>query len=89
MAAWLAMAVMFRYSSLAALVAMLLTPLWFVWLLPEPAIHRRNDDHDGAAVLATPQQYPQPAKRQGRQNRLRKGKIAPRTPSGIPINSIY
>jgi len=37
-ATWLAMAVVFRYSSLAALIAMLLTPLWFLWLLPEPAI---------------------------------------------------
>ena len=35
---WLAMAVVFRYSSLAALIAILLTPLWFLWLLPEPAI---------------------------------------------------
>ena len=37
-ATWLAMAVVFRYSSLAALVAMLLTPLWFLWLMPEAAI---------------------------------------------------
>lgn len=35
---WLAMAVVFRYSSLAALVAIVLTPLWFLWLMPEPAI---------------------------------------------------
>ncbi len=37
-ATWLAMAVVFRYSSLAALVAILLTPLWFLWLMPEPPI---------------------------------------------------
>ena len=37
-ATWLAMAVMFRYSSLAALIAMLLAPLWFLWLWPEPAV---------------------------------------------------
>lgn len=37
-ATWLAMAVLFRYSSLAALTAMLLTPLWFLWLLPDPNI---------------------------------------------------
>ena len=37
-ATWLAMAVVFRYSSLAALTAILLTPLWFLWLMPEPAI---------------------------------------------------
>ena len=37
-ATWLAMAVVFRYSSLAALVAILLTPLWFLWLMPEPEI---------------------------------------------------
>ena len=37
-ATWLAMALLFRYSSLAALVAILLTPLWFLWLLPEPEI---------------------------------------------------
>ena len=37
-ATWLAMAAVFRYSSLAALVAMLLTPLWFLWLMPEAAI---------------------------------------------------
>ncbi len=37
-ATWLAMAVAFRYSSLAALTAILLTPLWFLWLMPEPAI---------------------------------------------------
>ncbi len=37
-ATWLAMAVMFRYSSLAALVAMLLMPFWFLWLMPEPAV---------------------------------------------------
>lgn len=33
---WLAMAVVFRYSSLAALTAILLTPAGFMWLLPEP-----------------------------------------------------
>ena len=37
-ATWLAMALVFRYSSMAALVAILLTPLWFLWLLPEPEI---------------------------------------------------
>jgi len=37
-ATWFAMALVFRYSSLAALVAILLTPLWFLWLLPEPEI---------------------------------------------------
>ncbi len=37
-ATWLVMAVVFRYSSLAALIAILLTPLWFLWLMPEPAI---------------------------------------------------
>ena len=37
-ATWLAMAVVFRYSSLAALVAILVTPLWFLWLMPEPEI---------------------------------------------------
>ena len=35
---WLAMAIMFRYSSLAALTAILLTPLGFMWLLPERPI---------------------------------------------------
>lgn len=35
---WLVMAVLFRYSSLAALTAMLLTPAGFAWLWPEPAI---------------------------------------------------
>ena len=35
---WLAMAIMFRYSSLAALTAILLTPLGFMWLLPEKPI---------------------------------------------------
>lgn len=37
-AVWLAMALLFRYSSLAALIAILLTPLGFLWLWPEPAI---------------------------------------------------
>ena len=37
-ATWFAMALVFRYSSLAALVAIWLTPLWFLWLLPEPEI---------------------------------------------------
>jgi len=37
-AVWLAMALLFRYSSLAALIAILLTPLGFLWLRPEPAI---------------------------------------------------
>ena len=32
---WLAMAVVFRYSSLAALTAILLTPLGFLWLKPD------------------------------------------------------
>jgi glycerol-3-phosphate acyltransferase PlsY len=36
-ALWLAMALLFRYSSLAALTAMLLTPGVFWWLRPEPA----------------------------------------------------
>ena len=35
---WLAMAIVFRYSSLAALTAILLTPLCFMWLLPERPI---------------------------------------------------
>jgi glycerol-3-phosphate acyltransferase PlsY len=35
---WLAMALVFRYSSLAALTAILLTPLCFMWLLPERPI---------------------------------------------------
>ena len=35
---WLAMAIVFRYSSLAALTAILLTPLGFMWLLPERPI---------------------------------------------------
>lgn len=35
---WLAMAIAFRYSSLAALTAILLTPLCFLWLLPERPI---------------------------------------------------
>jgi len=33
---WLAMAIVFRYSSLAALTAILLTPPGFMWLLPAP-----------------------------------------------------
>lgn len=37
-ATWLGMALVFRYSSLAALVAILLTPAYFLWLLPEPVI---------------------------------------------------
>jgi glycerol-3-phosphate acyltransferase PlsY len=37
-AVWLSMALLFRYSSLAALIAILLTPLGFLWLWPEPAI---------------------------------------------------
>ena len=35
-AIWLCMALLFRYSSLAALTAMLLAPLGFIWLWPEP-----------------------------------------------------
>jgi glycerol-3-phosphate acyltransferase PlsY len=35
---WLAMAIVFRYSSLAALTAILLTPVGFMWLLPERPI---------------------------------------------------
>jgi glycerol-3-phosphate acyltransferase PlsY len=37
-AIWLGMAVLLRYSSLAALTAILLTPFGFMWLLPEPPI---------------------------------------------------
>ena len=32
------MALLFRYSSLAALTAILLAPLGFLWLWPEPAV---------------------------------------------------
>ena len=35
---WMAMAVMFRYSSLAALTSILLTPLGFLWLKPDMPI---------------------------------------------------
>ncbi|MGB5716566.1 MAG: glycerol-3-phosphate acyltransferase, partial [Gammaproteobacteria bacterium] len=35
---WLAMAMVFRISSLAALTAILLTPLGFMWLLPKRPI---------------------------------------------------
>ncbi|UCC56437.1 MAG: glycerol-3-phosphate 1-O-acyltransferase PlsY [Gammaproteobacteria bacterium] len=34
---WLVMALLFHYSSLAALTAMLLAPAYFWWLQPEPA----------------------------------------------------
>ena len=37
-AVWLVMAVVFRYSSLAALTAILLTPAGFAWLWPEPPV---------------------------------------------------
>ncbi|MDH3887872.1 MAG: glycerol-3-phosphate 1-O-acyltransferase PlsY [Gammaproteobacteria bacterium] len=37
-AIWLAMALLFRYSSLAALIAILLAPLGFLWLWPQPAV---------------------------------------------------
>ena len=37
-AIWLVMAVLFRYSSLAALTAILLTPLGFIWLWPEKPV---------------------------------------------------
>ena len=37
-AIWLVMALLFRYSSLAALIAMLLAPLGFMWLWPEPPV---------------------------------------------------
>ena len=37
-AIWLCMAVLFRYSSLAALTAILLTPPGFMWLWPEPPV---------------------------------------------------
>ena len=37
-AVWLGMALLFRYSSLAALTAILLSPLGFMWLWPEPPV---------------------------------------------------
>ena len=37
-AIWLLVALVFRYSSLAALTAIALTPAVFYWLMPEPAI---------------------------------------------------
>jgi glycerol-3-phosphate acyltransferase PlsY len=37
-AVWVAMALLFRYSSLAALTAILLTPAGFYWLWPEPPV---------------------------------------------------
>ena len=37
-AIWLGMALLFRYSSLAALTAILLTPPVFMWLWPEPPV---------------------------------------------------
>ena len=37
-AIWLVMAVLFRYSSLAALTAILLTPPGFIWLWPEKPV---------------------------------------------------
>lgn len=36
-ATWLAVAALFRYSSLAAIVAALLAPVWVAWLSGEPA----------------------------------------------------
>ncbi len=38
MAVWLSMAVLFRYSSLAALSAATLAPLFVLWLLPDPSL---------------------------------------------------
>ncbi len=37
LATWLAMAALFRISSLSALTAAVLTPLYFWWLVPQPA----------------------------------------------------
>lgn len=37
-AVWLVMALLFRYSSLAALTAILLSPAAFAWLWPEPPV---------------------------------------------------
>ena len=37
-ATWLVIAAVFRISSLAALIASLLTPLYLWWLIPEPAL---------------------------------------------------
>ena len=37
-ATWLVIAAVFRISSLAALIAILLTPLYIWWLIPEPAL---------------------------------------------------
>ncbi len=37
-ATWLAVAAVFRISSLAALIAILLTPVYIWWLIPEPAL---------------------------------------------------
>ena len=37
-ATWLVVAAVFRISSLAALIAILLTPLYIWWLIPEPAL---------------------------------------------------
>ncbi len=39
---WLLMAVVFRYSSLAALTAAVLAPLYTLWLLPGPAFAAAN-----------------------------------------------
>ncbi|HEY9199940.1 MAG TPA: glycerol-3-phosphate 1-O-acyltransferase PlsY [Gammaproteobacteria bacterium] len=37
-ATWLAMAALFRYSSLAALIAAAMAPIYMWWLKPEPAV---------------------------------------------------
>jgi len=66
-AVWLAMALLFRISSLAALTAMLVMPAGFYWLQPQAPIaaagpdHRRHGHPDPAALLAAPRQYCQPA----------------------------
>ncbi len=72
-ASWLVIAKGFKISSLAALIAILLAPLYVLWLKPEPA---RSDFHGHTAVLATPLEYSQPAARRGRRHRKQQGSLA-------------
>ena len=68
---WLVMAVLFRYSSLAALTAVLAIPAGSRLAVAGAAPDYRHVCHGRDAVLAPSQQHRQPAQRQGRQDRLR------------------
>ncbi len=68
LATWLLVAVVFRYSSLSALIAAIAAPVYAMLIPLPPAVGLRDGNHVDAADLAAQEQHPESDDGQGKQD---------------------